>query len=338
MAVVAWRQEAYETALQSVSELISADSGFSLRTDMQHQIDRQLEGWGVNFVLWGRYHGSPVVYKCFHPRHHGADRWNNEFASLRHFETTGCVPRVHATLDTRVIAMDCLRGRAIVDEADSGDLASEQLEALAVEAGRWTGRIIDTPLPELTTDYSIQRDYAIMPWPQPLSQAVAFYVETCRQAIPAVQNVFYEEAVSFVEQQLSVIDQHRQVIHNDDLLCFSDRGRVQGFYDFELSRLGTELMQLARAFRWCRPAGLRWTDLLAGYQMEAWRSVDQDGYHTMLAANLLHGLIRISRFGVGVQIGEATESLPTMELEAARFASHVDLAKLFPRSRPERRG
>jgi hypothetical protein len=136
--------------------------------------------------------------------------------------------------------------------------------------------MIDTHLPETNSGYSIIRDYAMITWQEDLEEAVNFYLRTCRrdrELFPGAADPFYDAALSFVESQVGQFGNQRRVIHNDDLLCFVDEGRVQGFYNFELSRLGTEQMQLARVIRWCTRDGLRWTDVLSGYHEETGRGV-----------------------------------------------------------------
>ena len=296
---------------------------------MQHLIDRQIAGWCVNFVLWGYRRDQPIVFKYFHePYNRENKRWENEYASLQHFSETGLVPEILAVVPKRLIVMECLPGRAIVEEAGSGELGRADLRDLGVEAGKAVGRLMDVPLPEPGDGYSIVRDYAMTPWPADLEEAVLYYVRICRGKAafsPTAADVFNYEALNFVESQLPYFKGQKKVIHNDDLLCFVNEGRITGFYDFELSRLGTEQMQLGQVFRWCTDEGLQWPDILEGYNETTGRSLVERDYAFMLATNLLHRLIRIAMW-------DEAEYFPAMKKEVARFAKYVDVRSFFPSS------
>ena len=194
---------------------------------------------------------------------------------------------------------------------------------------------MDTLLPQPGEGYSIIRDYALIRWQEDLAEAVDFYLRVCRRdqdLFPSGDDPFYEASLSFVESQVERIENQKRVIYNDDLLCFVHEGRVQGFYDFELSRLGTEQMQLGRVFRWCSSDGLQWSDVLEGYHAQTGKTVSDDDYGFMLAMNLLHSLIRITRWGKpDAKSDYVAEYLPAMKTETMRFADRVDLKSIFPR-------
>ena len=110
--------------------------------------------------------------------------------------------------------------------------------------------------------------------------------------------------------------------------------RLQGFttlppydLDLELSRVGTDVMQLARVIRWCREGGVAWSDVLSGYCAETGSSLSEDDYAFMLATNLLHSLIRISW---GAEEGDSVAAyLPAMKVEAKRFEGRFDVKSVF---------
>lgn len=335
MPILPHRQEAYEAASRAVNEFIGENDEFAVCQDMDHLIQRQLEGWGSNFVIWGSHKGNPIVYKCFYEKHEGIARWNNEYATLRHFSDTGYVPEILGIIEHQLIAMTCLRGWAIVedDEKAAPDLARKV--RLGEEAGRAVGKLINTPPTHPEDGYSILRDYSVIVWQADVAKAVQFYLDICqgdRHLFASGSDPLYLTVLSFVEEQVAEIKHQRQVIYNDDLLCFVDTDSVQGFYDFELSRLGTEQMQLARVLRWCTPGGgIRWMDILRGYMEETGRTVSNEDYPSMLATNLLHSLVRIARWGKpDAKADYVAQYLPAMRNEVNRFCGLMDVQKWFP--------
>ena len=135
-------------------------------------------GGGTNFVLWGAHGGEAVVYK-YYQSDWGAKRYRNELACLEHFAATGWVPRVHAVEPETLIVMTCLAGRWIQEEVDSGELDAESIHRLGVQLGRAVGLLVDLEVPPSANDYSIMRDYEIIPWRSDLEEAVRFYTELC---------------------------------------------------------------------------------------------------------------------------------------------------------------
>jgi hypothetical protein len=104
------------------------------------------------------------------------------------------------------------------------------------------------------------------------------------------------------------------------------------YYDFELSRLGTEQMQLGRLFRWCSREGLQWSDVLDGYKTETGRSVSDEDYYFMLAMGLFYSHIRITRWGIpDTKADYVAEYLPAMKNEVMKYTDFVDIETIFPK-------
>jgi hypothetical protein len=268
-----------------------------LRDDMDHLIRRQLEGWGSNFIFWGFREDKQVVFKCFHPEHEGRVRWNNELASLLHWADLGLVPKVLGTLDGCLIAMEHLAGCSIVEADAVSGLSPDQIEKLGEEFGWTIAQLIDVWPENPGSGYSIVRDFELMEWSSDLPAAICHYVEKARELTAhseLANDPFLTAVLGLIERSSAEAGRQRPVLYNDDLLCMVERGRIQGFYDLELTRVGTDVMQLARAFRWCKRGTVDWRDVRRGYIGASGRPVSEDHYVLMLANNLLHCLVRMT--------------------------------------------
>ena len=330
---VEWRREMYELATAAATEYIQSHPDFSLDADQPELVEVQLQGGGTNFVLWGHHREQPVIFKYYH-EDWGARRWRNEHACLLHFAATGWVPAIHATVPERLIIMTCLPGRFLNQEVDSGELDDDALAALGHELGRAVGSLVNTPLLQHGDGYVISRDYALMNWKPDLCETVRFYMDLRRrdQTLSAAgADPFYDASLSLVERQIDRISGQRHVIFHEDFHCFVHRGKLQGFFDLEMARLGTELMQLERVFRQCAPDGLHWSYVLSGYGEETGRDLDDDDYVFMLAMALFYYHIRITRWGKPDREADwVARFLPDMKREACKYTSYVNLSDHLP--------
>ena len=330
---VEWRKQMFDAATEEVTQFIQNHSDYSLDAKQPQYVEGQLNGGGTNFVLWGHHQSGHVVFKYFHPEW-GANRWRNERACLQHFASTRWVPEIHAVVPETLIVMSSLLGKFINIEADSGELDADGIASLARELGGAVGRMVNLPLPEDGDRYSVARDFAIMPWNTDLCEAVRFYLKLCRRdqkLSPTGADSFYDESLSLVEGQVDRIPNQRHVIYHEDFHCFSHRGKLQGVFDLELARLGTELMQLERVFRQCSQEGLQWTQVLEGYQAETGRSVSGQDYAFMLAMGLFYYHIRITRWGTpDTKADYVAKYLPDLREEAWRYANYLDLGAYLP--------
>ena len=330
---VAWRKQMFDAATSEVEEFVRGNPEYVLDADQPAGVRDQLDGGGTNFVLWGRHGCAPVVFKYFHPQW-GAPRWRNERACLEHFAATGVVPKVLAVVPETLIVTSCLPGTFIGDEATSGELTRAEVDRLGHELGAAVGKLVNLPLPEDGIGYSIVRDYELLPWNTDLRRAVKFYVDLCRQDQRSKESgvdPFYNESLSLVGSQLGSIARQSRLIYHEDLHCHSYRGKFQGFFDLEMARLGTDLMQLERVFRWCSPNGLSWPNVLAGYQTETGRTVEGEDYTFMLAMAVFYYHIRIVRWGQpDPVVDHIARYLPDLREEALRYVGYVNLDLHLP--------
>lgn len=330
---VEWRKQMFDAATAEVEDFVRGNPNYVLDADQPEQVHNQLNGYGTNFVLWGHREGAPIVFKYFHPEW-GAPRWRNERACLSHFATTGVVPQVHAAVPETLIVTSCLPGIFIGDDAVYSELTRTEVDRLARELGAAIGKLVNLPLPDNGIGYSILRDYELLPWNTDLRKAVEFYVDLCRldqKSKESGVDPFYNESLSLVESQLGSIAGQRHLIYHEDLQCHSYRGKFQGFFDLEMARLGTELMQLERVFRWCSPNGLPWASVLAGYQAETGWAVSGEDYTFMLAMAVFYYHIRIVRWGEpDPDVDYIARYLPELREAALRYAGFVDLDQHLP--------
>ena len=327
------RRRMFDAAIAEVTQFARRNSDYSLDAEQPRMVENQLNGGGTNFVLWGHHGNSPVIFKFFHPDW-GVKRWRNERACLLHFAPTGWVPEIYAEVPDALIVMTCFPGRFIGDEAGSRDIDAEGLANLGRELGGAVGRMVNLPVPEDCDGYSIVRDFAIMPWNADLCAAIRFYLKLCRQEqkwSPTGTDPFYDESLSLVESQVDRIPGQRHLIYHEDFHCYAHQGKLQGVFDLEMARLGTDLIQLERVFRLCSPEGLRWADVLAGYMAETGRSVSGEDYVSMLAMGLFYYHIRVTRWGTpDTKADYVAKYLPDMRKDAWRYADYVNLDRYLP--------
>ena len=329
--VVDWRQRMFEAATAEVDKFVDCQPDFALDAEQPSRVDVQRNGGGTNFVLWGRHRNEHVVFKYYHPEW-GTPRWRNERACLQHFSATGLVPRVHAVVPETLIVMSLLPGELMGGELPGLD--ENGVARLGRELGRAVGRMVSVPLPVDGEGYSIVRDYELLPWNTDLCEAVRFFVNLCRsdqELSPTGTSPFYDESLSLVESQIPCISDQLQVVFHEDLHCLAFQGSLSGVIDLEMARLGTDLMQLERVFRWCLPRGLHWADVLEGYQTETGKTLKSSDYVFMLAMALFYFHIRIVRWGEpDGKADYVSQFLPELREAALMYADYVDLNSYLP--------
>jgi hypothetical protein len=145
---VAWRKEMHGAAIAEVARFVGDHPEYALDQPQPAHVAGQLT-CGTNFVLWGHRREQPVVFKYYHENWGGA-RWRNENFCLRHFASTGCVPTLYDAVPDRLLVMACLPGRFLNQEMAAGEMDAQTLAGIGRELGKATGRLVNTPLPEIT--------------------------------------------------------------------------------------------------------------------------------------------------------------------------------------------
>ena len=327
-----WRRELYEDAMAAVCRFVKEHEDFSFEEEEPDVFEARVQ-LGTNFVLWGYHSDEPVVYKWYAPNW-GAPRFRSEQAALLHFSPTGYVPKIHAAISDQLIVMDRLLGRFLGQEASAGELDAAALDHLGREFGHVVGLMVDTPLPNVGEDDSLLLGSGHIPWSRDLVKAVRFFIDLCRRdhgLFEASSDPFYGETLALVESQLDRIPGQRQVFLHEDLHCYVHRGCISGIFDMECCRLGTDLMQLERAFRECAPDGVPWSSVLAGYEATTGRVLSDGDYIFMLAMEMSYYHIRITRWGNPDKKQDWVEYyLPDMRRDAQKYEGYVDLAVILP--------
>lgn len=264
--------------------------------------DQPVSRGGTNRVTLGVRAGEPIVLKYFPP----AWRWQNERFCLRHFATTGCVPRLLDEAPPHLLVIARLPGR----DLDVTDLVPARVAALSQAVGRALGRLVDTPLPAPGPPApgapawdARPRDFDALPWDQHRRDMLEGYLERCRpfqRDIPAYAGPLLARSLDLLEAQLEGFERQRHVLFHQDIANLrADRERFVGFYDLEMCRLGTEAMPLGAALGLCGPAGLEWPALLDGYEAQTapGRGAPLPDALAVLAMHHLYHWQRICRWG-----------------------------------------
>ncbi|MBC8228105.1 phosphotransferase [bacterium] len=260
---------------------------------------------GTNFITFGHYDQQPIVFKYF--LHKTNYRWQNEYFCLRHFARTGYVPRILAVVPERLIVMTRLPGDNFGGVALTKQLNPDQRKQVGYEIGSALALFAQTPLPAVESGYSPVSDFKCIEWGEDLRELLKRYLLLCRgvqEVIDAYQTPFFTESLMLIESQINVIDKQPHILFHEDVSNLNIyQGVFQGFYDFEMCRLGTAAMQLGVGVGLCSPD---WLDdgylhlgsLLEGYQSTAGRELSCEDYLSILAMSHFYHHIRVCRWGM----------------------------------------
>jgi len=306
-----WRLELERQSNAALETFVTKNPKFSIDATQS-----QYRG-GTNFITFGHYDQQPVVFKFFVRNY----RWQNEYFCLRHFAKTGYVPYILAVVPNRLIVMTRLPGHNFGGVALTKQLSPDQRKQVGYEIGQALAVFVQTPLPEAgicfdfnkegeietQRGYSPVSDFKCIEWGEDLREVLKRYLLLCRgvqEVIDAYQTLFYTESLMLVESQIDVIDKQPHILFHEDISNLNIyEGAFQGFYDFEMCRLGTEAMQLGVAVRLCSPdwlddGWLHWGSLIEGYQSTTGRELGCEDYLSILAMSHFYHHIRVCQWGM----------------------------------------
>jgi len=261
------------------------------------QIDVAHAHVATNWTAVGTTRGARMVVKHFAQR----ERWLNEVACLRHLASTGTVPAV--------IDGDCepfLVGEHLAGEdATAGYRAVQDdgaaLQALSAAIGMAQGRLAATPLPLPGPGYCPVRDFSVMVWHPDPQQMLIRYLDTCQRIVrvlPAYGEGIFQASLALVGAQLPSIGMRRRCLYHEDISNLKvDRGRFTGFFDLEMCRAGTDLMQLGVGLQCCGPGRLSWPAFKQGFEHGSGQILSSADLQSAIAMFHLYAWIRICRWG-----------------------------------------
>jgi hypothetical protein len=176
-----------------------------------------------------------------------------------------------------------------------------QVQHLSWEIGRAIGKLTTTPLPAPGAGYSPIHEFALLLWGPRLSQVLSAYLAICRRvqtAVAAYQEPFFAASLALLDAQVAVVDGQRQLLFHEDISNVRVEGaHFRAFYDLEMCRLGTEMMQLGVALGLCGDDGLCWSPLLAGYEEEVGYRLAPTDLAAVLAMHQFYHWIRVCQWG-----------------------------------------
>ena len=216
------------TALPAIEVFVSSHDGFS--------IDEDQEGshGNTNYVAFGHLDSKPVVFKYFFR----PERREREVYGLRHWETTGLVPKVvhddgdHLLVQSRLILDPAVSGKAL-DSSVVGRALGEAIAKLycvplsAEEKGDFESRFYDG------VDL---HDYV---------NGIVGASRQIHESVPEYASETFSRSLSFVESQLPVLLAPPYRLYHQDagnLLYGGDQ--FVGFFDLEMCRVGTLAIQI----------------------------------------------------------------------------------------------
>jgi len=225
----------------------------------------------------------------------------NEVACLRHLAATGSVPQVidgdcePFLIAERLPGEDATLGYRTIHAAATG------LPALSHAIGQAQGRLTAFPLPVSGRGYCPVRDFTVMPWPADPQQMLSHYLDICRrivQVLPEYGTGIFEPSLALLSAQLPSIGLRRRCLFHEDIANLKiDQGRFAGFFDLEMCRAGTDMMQLGVGLQCCGPGRLSWRFFKRGFEDGAGQVLTSDDLHSAVAMHHLYAWLRICRWG-----------------------------------------
>lgn len=337
MVSESWRESFKQTATTFISDFVAENPEYSLSSEKLEQ------GW-TNHVALGSYQGEAVVFKYYSM----PERWKNELFCLKHFAPTGFVPDVHTIVDDQLIVMSFVPGTMPRrDGIDQEVLSSpEKLVDLSHHLGQATGALVATPLPtdsEGTFPPPGFVPYSPVGWTSDLKESIAFFVDLGRRIyreVRAFSDPVFAEYLDLLEEESKTIDDERKILFHSDFgnLHVMD-GRVQGFFDLESCRLGTESMQLSKALLACEHYGLIRESFLTGYEeVTGSRSCADNPFRILAMEQLEFLILRICADGRWRGSDEdkngserfGSEAIPRLKKEISRHRHVINFRQWFP--------
>ena len=201
---------------------------------------------------------------------------------------------------------------------------------------------METPLPTNEEGYNPRRDYTIFSWNSDLRIAIGIYVELGRriqQHVPSYAEPFFTESLRLVESQIELVDKYPEVLYHEDFSNFHIHdGQLAGLFDFEVCRLGTELMQVNTLLGSGRGLNLDREALIEGYLSLIGHSECLEDTLGLLAMDHLGKHIRICQAGRwdGSEASRRHSEryvdsyLDSMKKNVLRHGDLIDIEQWFP--------
>jgi len=252
------------TAHERVQQWITAYPELQLWDDVPWQ-------GGTNQIFYGACAGAPIVFKFF-PRK--VRKWQEERA-LQWLAASGVVPRLYPYPSEEILVMQRLPGQMLWQV--EGGLSTAAQTNLYRQVGAGLARLVKYAASP--ADNEAQNPYAADHhlhhfWN---SSFEAYFDETLAtaQAALARHQINHPALHASIRNLQAVRNEalaypvfmHVDDVHGANMLVEGDQ--LQGFIDFEMSRLGNELYLLGTTLQWaCLEDSVQWQPLRAGYEEE----------------------------------------------------------------------
>ncbi|MEM7531724.1 MAG: aminoglycoside phosphotransferase family protein [Chloroflexota bacterium] len=221
----------------------------------------------TNAVLYGSCHDERIVYKVFERPY----RKHQDERQLQWLSSSGVVPKLYPYDFEDVLVMTCLPGEMLYKAEESATPAVKSSLHRQVGVGLAT-----------------MMQHAYIPgdddneWINPHTDDI-FWNSTFETFFDTVINDSFaaiafqkmnqpqlQQALEHLQSARSEILDQRVFMHSDDIhganIIVYD-GVLQGFFDFEMSRLGNELYLLGATLQWaCLSNPTQWQPMLSGYE------------------------------------------------------------------------
>ena len=275
------RERRLGIARERVDAFIRGNPGYS-REDVKKP------GPGVNnLVVFARKDGRTVVFKAF--------LWDQakarEAYALNHWRETGLVPELLADVAAdEMIIMSWLEGEYLGKQD-----GEEAWRSACRGIGQAIGRLVQVPMtPAQVADFE-SRFFEGSTLEGYLGKMLALG-RSVQARDPDFRDRFWKEDLDFMEeQQGAILAQPRILYHEDIGNLYIHQGRFTGFFDLEMSRVGTAAMQLGTAMRLMCGRG-DWASFLKGWEDAQGADMSSAEKRAAVAAASFLGWREITRY------------------------------------------
>ena len=253
-----WRRKGL-TALPAIDAFVQSHGAYSLDEDQSGSYGN------TNYVVFGHRQDQAVVIKYFFD----PERREREVYGLRHWSQTGCVPDLvhddggHLLVQTRLEVDPDLRD-AEVDP-----------EAIGHSIGRAIATMYRVPIEKSEIADFESRFYGGVK----IDDYVMGIVDAGRavhETEPEYSGATFADSLSFIDASLpTLLSQPRRLYHQDagNMLCAG--GRLVGFFDLEMCRVGTLPIQIG-----CLTGKMRhldcWQAFINGFESKSGEPLGKD--------------------------------------------------------------
>jgi hypothetical protein len=217
-------------------------------------------GGHTNKIVFARRGSDLVVFKIFCED----ERKERECFGMRHWQSTGLVPELICECDASMIVMSFVQGTNLTHlRKIEGD---EYWHSACRAVGHAIASLALTPLSAAAKCEFESRFYGRQSLRGYLTQILSLG-RKIHERDPDFKDDYWKQSLDFMESQIDVMLAEPSTLYHQDVSNFYVRnGRFQRFFDLEMCRVGTPMMQLGSSLLMMSERRDGWSQFKAGWQ------------------------------------------------------------------------